>query len=238
MLHGSRATGDASPASDWDFGYLAHAGFDADALLADLVLRLGTDAIDLADLARASAQLRFRVAQHGQVVVEPRAGAFADFWLDAVSSHCAHRPPRCPARICILWRVVHARLADGRGAAGGRRRPRIPGGWRGNRQSRVGASGWSQRRGSRPEHWRRNFLAPYSRRDPDDPHGWGHAGVVQGCAGPSFSAPGRPVGVDPRLRPHALRAGADDQRELSGPTTLAKRALAHALAGMPLLCPS
>jgi len=85
VVHGSRATGDASPASDWDFGYLADAGFDADALLADLVLRLDTDAIDLADLGRASAQLRFRVAQHGQVVVEPRAGAFADFWLDAVS---------------------------------------------------------------------------------------------------------------------------------------------------------
>ena len=65
VLFGSQARGEARPDSDWDLGYLAGAGFDPDALLLDLVTRLGTDRVDLVDLARAGAQLRFKAAAEG-----------------------------------------------------------------------------------------------------------------------------------------------------------------------------
>ncbi len=61
-LHGSRAHGDARADSDWDFAFTGEPGFDADELLARLSTALGADRIDLADLDRASGQLRFRVA--------------------------------------------------------------------------------------------------------------------------------------------------------------------------------
>lgn len=89
VLHGSRATAEASVHSDWDLGYLASAELDVGALLQDVVLALGTDRVDLADLDRASGLLRFRAARDGQVVFEAKPGAFKDFasavattWLD------------------------------------------------------------------------------------------------------------------------------------------------------------
>jgi len=61
LLHGSRARGDAHALSDWDFAYESTAGFDPDALLATLADRLKADRIDLVDLTRAGALLRYRV---------------------------------------------------------------------------------------------------------------------------------------------------------------------------------
>lgn len=93
VLHGSRARGDARADSDWDFAYLADGRFDADALLADLVLALGTDRVDLTRLdGGASGLLRFRVARDGKPLFEAQDGAFARFWFDAVSFWCDAGP--------------------------------------------------------------------------------------------------------------------------------------------------
>lgn len=88
VLYGSRARGDAGPASDWDFGYLAGPGLDPAALVADLVAALESEDVDVADLARASGQLRHRVAADGVVLFEARPGAFEEFWLEAVPYWC------------------------------------------------------------------------------------------------------------------------------------------------------
>ncbi len=92
VLHGSRARADARPESDWDFGYLADATFDPDGMLAELAARLRADGIDLADLASASGQLRFRVARDGIVLHARDAGEWERFWLDAVSFWCDAAP--------------------------------------------------------------------------------------------------------------------------------------------------
>lgn len=88
VLYGSRARGDAGPGSDWDFGYLAGPALDPAALQADLVSSLGTEDVDVVDLARASGQLRHRVAADGVVLFEGRPGAFETFWLEAVPYWC------------------------------------------------------------------------------------------------------------------------------------------------------
>ena len=92
LLFGSRARGDQTPRSDWDFGYLADRTFDADSLLAALVTRLGTDRVDLTDLSRAGAQLRHRAAADGRVVYATDERVFPRFWLDAVSFWCDVQP--------------------------------------------------------------------------------------------------------------------------------------------------
>lgn len=92
VLFGSRARDDARAESDWDLGYLAAAGFDPDALLLDLVTRLGTDRVDLVDLARAGGQLRFRAAAEGRVLHEDQPSRFETFWLQAVHFWCDAGP--------------------------------------------------------------------------------------------------------------------------------------------------
>ncbi|MHC1560589.1 type VII toxin-antitoxin system MntA family adenylyltransferase antitoxin [Actinomycetospora sp. C-140] len=92
VLHGSRARGDAGPGSDWDFAHLADDGFDPVALLAVLTETLGTDAVDLVDLRRASALLRFRAARDGVLLLERRRDAFLEFRLDAVIFWCDAGP--------------------------------------------------------------------------------------------------------------------------------------------------
>jgi predicted nucleotidyltransferase len=59
VMHGSRARGDAHAGSDWDFAYLAGEGFDELGLRAALTRTLGTDAVDVVDLERAGAVLRY-----------------------------------------------------------------------------------------------------------------------------------------------------------------------------------
>jgi predicted nucleotidyltransferase len=91
-LHGSRSRADARPDSDWDFGYLCDDGCDPDQLRAHLVEALDCDRVDLADLARASGQLRFRVARDGHVVFSRHEGTWDRFWMDAVSFWCDAGP--------------------------------------------------------------------------------------------------------------------------------------------------
>ena len=92
VLFGSRGRGDARPVSDWDFGYLADKTFHPEAFLGRLVQTLGTERVDLADLERAGALLRFRAAREGRAVHERTPGRFAEFWLAAVHFWCDAGP--------------------------------------------------------------------------------------------------------------------------------------------------
>lgn len=92
VLYGSRARRDAAAASDWDLGYLADEGLDPVGLLGKLVETLGTDRVDLVDLSRAGAQLRFRAASEGRVLWAVDPAVFPRFWLEAVSFWCDATP--------------------------------------------------------------------------------------------------------------------------------------------------
>jgi predicted nucleotidyltransferase len=90
VLHGSRARNDAHAGSDWDFAYSASPGFDELELSWRLTRALGTDSVDLVDLARAGGLLRYRVARDGELLIERERGEFERFalasilfWLDA-----------------------------------------------------------------------------------------------------------------------------------------------------------
>ncbi len=88
VLYGSRARGDATDSSDWDFAYLASPPFDPADLAGKLSLELATDGVDLVDAARASGLLRFRVARDGRLIYERFPGAFLRLRLDAVQFWC------------------------------------------------------------------------------------------------------------------------------------------------------
>jgi predicted nucleotidyltransferase len=102
VLHGSRARGDAHAQSDWDFAYVAERGFDVDGLLALLVESLGADRLDLADLDRAGALLRHRVASHGVPIYEIAPGTFQTFQIEAASVWCDLEPVLEPAYARVL----------------------------------------------------------------------------------------------------------------------------------------
>jgi len=92
VLFGSRARGDATARSDWDLGYRGDASLDREGLLADVVAAVGTEAVDLVDLDRASGLVRFRAARDAIVVCEATGGTFAEFWFEAVSYWCDMGP--------------------------------------------------------------------------------------------------------------------------------------------------
>jgi hypothetical protein len=97
VLHGSRAQGQARADSDWDFAFEASTvDLDVDALLAGLVDAVGADRLDLADLRRAGALLRFRVAETGILIFEAQPGTYQHFWFDAVHTWCDLAPVLLP----------------------------------------------------------------------------------------------------------------------------------------------
>lgn len=92
LLFGSRARGDDSPASDWDFGYMATVELDVATLLATLVEVVGSDRVDLVDLRRASGLLLYRAAREGQPLHEAHPGIADRFCLEAVRFWCDAAP--------------------------------------------------------------------------------------------------------------------------------------------------
>lgn len=105
VLHGSRARGDAHALSDWDLAYQAEASFDPDHLLAMYAEAVAADRIDLADLDRASALLRHRVASEGVLVYEHSPRAFEQFQIDAVTTWCDLAPVLEPSYAHSLERL-------------------------------------------------------------------------------------------------------------------------------------
>ena len=90
VLFGSRARGDAAAHADWDFGFLSDSSVDPLTITAALAEAVGSERLDLVDLARASGLLRYRAARDGVLVYEARPGIFdrfrfeaARFWYDA-----------------------------------------------------------------------------------------------------------------------------------------------------------
>jgi predicted nucleotidyltransferase len=90
LIHGSRARGDGRPTSDWDLAYLGDT--DPATLTAAVSQTVKTDAVDVVDLDRAGALLRFRAARDGIALIERRPEAFLQFRLEAVSFWCDAGP--------------------------------------------------------------------------------------------------------------------------------------------------
>ena len=88
VLHGSRARADATEGSDWDIGVLADDPPDLPVLSATLTEILGTDEVDVVDLSRTSALLRYRAARDGIPLLERPSGEFQRFQLEAVQFWC------------------------------------------------------------------------------------------------------------------------------------------------------
>lgn len=114
VLHGSRARGDSRATSDWDLAYLADGRFDPDVFLADLVLGLRTDRVDLSRLSGASGLFRYRVARDGEPLFEDEDGAFTRFWFEAVSFWCDAEPllRSDPAGVCLMGGLDRQILAE------------------------------------------------------------------------------------------------------------------------------
>jgi len=89
LLVGSVARGEEHLRSDVDLAYLAGSKFDLPRFVAEATLALGTDDVELADLARANALYRFEAAADGMLVHGDPDRHFAfrveavRFWCDA-----------------------------------------------------------------------------------------------------------------------------------------------------------
>lgn len=102
VLFGSRARGEARADSDWDLGYLGDERFDPLEFLLPLVATLGTERVDLVDLGKAGALLRFRAARDGRPIFEEHPGRFVEFQLQAASFWCDVEPVLCRAYANLL----------------------------------------------------------------------------------------------------------------------------------------
>lgn len=92
LLFGSRVMGTVHERSDWDLAYLADDRLDVPRFFAELTLALRTDDVDLADLDRAGAVLRFAVADQGARVFPDAADEHERFWWQAVHFWCDAGP--------------------------------------------------------------------------------------------------------------------------------------------------
>lgn len=102
VLHGSRSRQQEHAASDWDLGYLADAPLDPAELTATVMKVLATDHVDVTDLARASALLRFRAASDGRCIYELAPGTFESFVLAATLFWCDAGPVIQRAQAAVL----------------------------------------------------------------------------------------------------------------------------------------
>jgi hypothetical protein len=81
-----------SPKSDGDLAYLAEPGLDVLGLNLALTTVLGTDLVDLVDLATATGLLRYRATRDGLVLVERGADVLSAFRLEATLFWCDVEP--------------------------------------------------------------------------------------------------------------------------------------------------
>jgi hypothetical protein len=100
--HGSRARGDGAPDADRDIGILEDGSTDIDVLLSHLTGALGTDAVDLVDMERASALLRFRAARDGVPLLQRPSGSFMRFQIEAAQFWCDAGPVILAAQDDVL----------------------------------------------------------------------------------------------------------------------------------------
>ncbi len=108
VLFGSRARGAVHAHSDWDFGYLGEGQPDEDLLRDRLMRILATDRIDLVELSRASALLRFQVAAGGNPILEATPGLFQQFQIEAATFWCDIEPVLRHTYAQILEKVKSA----------------------------------------------------------------------------------------------------------------------------------
>ena len=92
VLFGSRARGDAHASSDWDFAALSATNEQLDSVRVALSLVLQTDQLDVADLSRAGALVRHRIAAEGRLLYEAVPGSFLEFQLAATQFWCDIEP--------------------------------------------------------------------------------------------------------------------------------------------------
>jgi len=105
VLFGSRVRGQVHPHSDWDFGYLAGEHSDVDLFRERLVQAVGTESIDLVNLACSSSLLRMRVAAEGEALFESEPGLFKGFQAEAARFWCDVEPVLSRAYTQILGRA-------------------------------------------------------------------------------------------------------------------------------------
>ena len=106
VLLGSRATGTAHARSDWDVGALVDPGFDLLSLRVDVVDAVGTDDVDLVDLATASAVLRRDAATDGVVLFERATDTFVEFQIEAALFWCDIEPVIRRAHADVLRTMI------------------------------------------------------------------------------------------------------------------------------------
>lgn len=112
LLFGSRGRGQALESSDWDFAFLGTANTDPAAVAADLSLLVGTDRLDIVDLARASGVLRYHAARDGQMVFADHPETFERFWWEAVDFWCDAEPTLRAAYAAMLADTAAAARAN------------------------------------------------------------------------------------------------------------------------------
>ncbi len=91
LLVGSRARGDAHAGSDIDLAYLADDDLDLGTFIGEVTMALGTDDVDVSDLARANALYRFHAADDG-IRIHGEPEVHDDFRFRAVSFWCDAGP--------------------------------------------------------------------------------------------------------------------------------------------------
>lgn len=102
LLVGSRARADAHPRSDTDLAFLADRSFDVSGFRAALTRALGTDAVDLVDLATASAVFRFGAVRDGVVLFEHEPGIAERFAIEVSIFWCDVEPVLRRAHEAVL----------------------------------------------------------------------------------------------------------------------------------------
>jgi len=88
---GSSSRGDAGGAADFEIGYVADAGFDAQTFQELAASVLDLEKIAIANLLR-SPTTAFRAAREGALVYERKANAFAEFRERTIHNWCELAP--------------------------------------------------------------------------------------------------------------------------------------------------